>query len=281
MPELLMPELPMPEMFLFSWNFLEVITLTLRGWLDDYEVTIKGADKKPFNWNCPQCVDALVETLDKMILAAAPPGNDSIPCSKVASVESQPNLSSTGNLNPISDDNTESTASGHSNKNMGQPLNDGSQSPPKDHGGNKVAEGIYELDWKVGIQFPEDRFLNHGIRAEFSSIKLKQNYFRLGSFDHTDPIKNLDVGEFDMPLHTTAPASHWKEWPCRACGIRDGIDSMCERTSMKTAAITLGTGWISRLVLAMQISVSNCRFQGDSVYTLPITSNDASTVICF
>src|SRR5436190_1347532 len=83
-------------------------------------------------------------------LARDLPSNDPVPRNKVSIVDSQPDSSSAGNLNPISHDGTESTASGDSNKDMGQLLNDGSQSPPKDHGGNKVAEETYELYWKIG-----------------------------------------------------------------------------------------------------------------------------------
>jgi hypothetical protein len=250
---------------------------------DDIESksTTKDADKKPFEWNCPQCLDTLMETLDKMILATVQPGNDPVPCNKISIVDSQPDSSSAGNLNPMSDDSTESTSFGHSNKDTGQLLNDGSQSLPKDHGGNKVAKEIYELDWVIESQFPEDRFPSHWIRAEFSSIEPKQNLFWLDHFDDTDLVKNSVLGECNTPLHTTALEFDWKELPCLACRIRNGIDSMRETTSMKTTAITLWTAWISRLKLAMQVPVSDCRFQSNSVYTPPITSNDASTVMCF
>jgi hypothetical protein len=265
----------MAELHLLFFN-VEIILWPL---FDDIELksTIKDADKKPFEWECPQCVDALVETLDKMILATVPPSNDPVPRNKVSIVDSQPDSSSAGNLN----DSTESTASGHGNKDMGQPLNDGStsppKSPPKDHRGSKVTEEIYGLDWEIVSQFPEDRFPSHGIRAEFSSIEPKQNLFRLD----TDLVKNLDLGGFNTPLHTTALESDWKELSCPACRIWNGIDSVRETTSMKTAAITLWTAWISRLILAMQVPVSDCRFQCNSVYTPPITSNDASTMMCF
>jgi hypothetical protein len=224
-------------------------------------------NSKPFDWNCPRCVDNLVETLDKMILATVPPSNDPVPCNMASIVDPQLDSSSAGNLNQISDENTESTASGHSSKDMGQHLNNRYQSPPKDHGGNKV-----------GNQFPENRFPSNRIRAESSSIETKQNLFQLDHFDDTNPTKNSDLGEFNTLLHTTALQS---EGMCVACRIRNGIDSMGEATSMKAATITLWTAWISRLILAMQVPASDCRFQNNGVYTPPITSNHTSTVVCF
>jgi hypothetical protein len=256
------------------------------------------SDKKPFDWNCCKCVDALMETLDKAILAAAAPIICPIPAT---TIESRPDSSSAGSLNPISDDNTESTASGHSNKDMGQPLNDGS----------------------------------YGTRAEFSWIEPKQNLSRLDHFDDTDLVKNSGLTEFDTPLHTTAPESDWKGWSNPACTICDDVvlmgDSLppeltstlnepankCEpacstengtdkteggtrqeyraesnkgqkrlrnegeTTSMKAVAITLGTAWIGRLILTMQVPVNDCRFQSNSVHTPDITTNGTSTVMCF
>ena len=108
---------------------------------DDIEskLTIKDADKKAFEWNCRRCVDALVETLDKMILATDLPINDPVRCNNLSIVGNQPGSSSAGNFDPISDGSTESAASGHSNKDMEQFRNDRSQSPPKHHGGSKAA----------------------------------------------------------------------------------------------------------------------------------------------
>src|SRR5207237_9152361 len=75
---------------------------------DDIESksTIKDADEKAFEWNCPQCVVALVETLDKMILATDLPSNDPVRCNNLSIVGNQPGSSSAGNLNPISDGST-------------------------------------------------------------------------------------------------------------------------------------------------------------------------------
>jgi len=197
---------------LASNDFLKVSKTPLRSLFDDTKVIVKNADKKPFDWNSPQCIDALVETLDKMILATAPPSNNLIFYSMVATVDSSPGLSSAGNLNPIQNNNNESTASGHSNKDIGQLFIDGSQSPPKDHGVSKVAEEIYEVDWKIDSQAmrsePSSPRSNQSRTFSGSTISMTRIQSRIQSRIRFR-IRNSE--QLTRHVRTTAPESDWKE----------------------------------------------------------------------
>ena len=106
--------------YVTTWDFYTAeLAQTTTIWIDPAEPTLAA-----FDWDCPECRRALVETLDKIDLA---------PCDTTAPTESQPDSSSTGNLNAMSDSGNESIACGHGKEYSVQLPIGGSQSPSKSH----------------------------------------------------------------------------------------------------------------------------------------------------